>query len=75
MTGSEFSRSAHEWFALLVFVEAGGFADEHDAGMWISHAEHHLRPAQFCQFALLTVMKRFAEFLKRHDEHINGEAS
>jgi hypothetical protein len=36
--------------------------------MRVAYAEHHLCPTQLGQFAPLTVVKRFGEFLQRHDE-------
>ncbi len=42
----QLARRADERFALAVLVEPGRLADEHDRGLGISRAEHHLGAAQ-----------------------------
>jgi hypothetical protein len=38
------SGTSDERFALLILICTGRFADEHQIGVWISDAEHRLRP-------------------------------
>ena len=46
--------SAHERFALPIFVRARRFSDEHQIGVWVAHAEDDLRATERVQLASLT---------------------
>src|ERR1019366_10759990 len=57
--------TAHEGFALLVFIGSGAFADEHEFGLRIAHAEYDLLASLLVERAARAVAQVFANDLER----------
>src|SRR5262249_12733251 len=55
----ELSSATDKWFALLIFVRSWAFANEHDVGSWIAHAEDDLLASLFVQRTASAIAKIF----------------
>ena len=59
------SGAADEWLALLVFVGARAFSDEHQLGARVAHSKHNLFAPQLVQLAARAVAQIFANDCER----------
>jgi hypothetical protein len=58
--------TSDEWEALLIFIEAGGFTDEHEFGIRIPGTEYDVRSLRR-KLAALAVPNFGADGFERHD--------
>src|SRR5207247_2169863 len=68
----QLSRPPDERQALLVLLGAGPFADEHEIGVGVAHAEHDLGAARGGELALGASRRLFGQHLERRGHERSG---